>query len=92
MSPLDAIPANTWDVSAWRLRDGDHLDVYIDVRVDTADQRRVWNVIEKAVREEVAKEIEADLPPSVVTLGSDQRVGGIRDGLHRAAEIARRSS
>lgn len=44
---------------------------------------------DQEVRESVAQEIEADLPPSVVTLGPDQRAGGIRDGLHRAAAVAR---
>lgn len=51
--------------------------------------RLAYPVIAAAVREQVAQEIETDLPPSVVTLGSDQRVGGIRDGLHRAARVAR---
>ena len=41
-----------------------------------------------AVRAQVAVEIEAALPPSVVTIGSEVYVAGIRDGLHTAARIA----
>lgn len=48
---------------------------------------------EAAVRAQIAAEIEAEieavLPPSIVTLTSAMRVGGIRDGLHMAADIAR---
>jgi hypothetical protein len=62
VSGRESIPADAWDVSAWRLHDGNHLDVHIGVRVDPADQKRLWTLIEKAVREQLASEIESKLP------------------------------
>ena len=51
--------------------------------------RHVAEVTEAAVREQIAADIEAVLPPSVVTTGPAAYVAGMRDGLHDAARIAR---
>jgi hypothetical protein len=80
--PDDPFWYPAWDETPEEMKEAHRFDVRPVVEAAAP-------LIEAAVRAQVARDAEADLPPSTVTHLPAPYVAGIRDGLHKAARIAR---